>query len=190
MTTPMNGKPQTRTISRALPVNATLLEVVLLALLGAMAVVLRAYLRLPLQLPGRHGLEVMAILMIGRKASSLPFAMSISTLTGGLMALFPFLGFSDPFMLPVYLIMGAVTDLAYTLFNPFRVRMALFVVLGGIAYMMIPLCRILIEVTGLWHYQSLYRAGFLYPVLTHFLFGAGGTTLATTVALAAKKIRK
>lgn len=186
----MNGKLQQRTISRVFPVSTSVLEVLLLAILGVVAVVLRAKLRIPLQIPGHHGLEVMAILMIGRKASALPVATSISTLAASLMVLFPFMGFSDPFMPVVYILMGVVIDVLYRFVRLFRENLILFSLLGGIAYMVIPLSRIVVHFTTGYQYPSFARAGYLTPVLTHFLFGAGGALLGGAIVYAARQVKK
>jgi len=186
----MSGKPQVKSISRALPVSLTVFEVLFLALLGALAVLVRAKLRVPLQLPGHHGLEVMAILLIGRKVSNIPVATSISTLVASILIFFPFTGFNDPFLPLVYFLMGATIDLMYKLIRPFRENILLFALLGGIAYMIIPLSRILIHFSHLHYYQSIARGGYLYPVLTHFLFGTAGATLAAAVIYAGKRLKK
>jgi hypothetical protein len=186
----MNGKPQVKSISRALPVNTVILEIILLSLLGALAMILRARLRVPIQLPGHHGLEVMAILMIGRKISTIPVATTISAVAGGLTTLFPFMGFGDPFMLPIYILLGVFIDVIYMLVPSFRNYFLLLILLGGLAYMLIPLSRILIVTAGLYQYPSLARNGFLYPVMTHFMFGAGGATLGGALVMAGKRILK
>jgi hypothetical protein len=164
--------------------------VLFLLLLGALAVLVRAKLRIPLQLPGHHGLEVMAILMIGRKVSDIPVAASISTLAAALFTYFPFMGFNDPFLPLVFVLMGAAIDLLWRMVRLFRESWILFALLGGIAYMVIPLSRIIIHFTTGYHYNSLARGGYLYPVATHFLFGAGGALLAFAIAFAAKKLKK
>jgi hypothetical protein len=166
------------------------LEILWLAILGALAITIRARLRIPMNLPGHHGLEVMALLLIGRKSSALPVATSISTGVAALFILFPFMGFNDPFMPVVYLLMGAVIDVMYKRVRIFRDNILFFGLLGGIAYMIIPLSRIFIHFSGLHYYGSIARGGYLYPVATHFLFGAGGALLAAAIVFAAKKIRK
>lgn len=186
----MNGKSQPGTISKAFPINLTVAEVLFLALLGALAVLVRAKLRIPVQLPGHHGLEVMALLLIGRKVSNIPVATSISTFVAALFTFFPFMGFNDPFLPLVYLLMGATTDLLYKFIRMFRENVLFFALLGGISYMVIPLSRILIHFTTGYQYNSLIRGGYLYPVVTHFLFGAGGAVLAAAIVYAVKKIRK
>ena len=103
---------------------------------------------------------------------------------------FPFLGFNDPFLPVVYLLMGVVIDLLYRLPRIFRENFLLFTLLGGIAYMIIPLSRIVIHFSGLHYYGSIARGGYLYPVLTHFLFGAAGAMLGAAVLMAVKQIRK
>lgn len=186
----MNGKSQLRTISRAFPVSISVLEVLFLVSLGVIAVVLRAKLRIPMQMPGRHGLEVMALLMIGRKASNLPIATSISTFAAAFMVMFPFMGFSDPSMPVIYILMGVVIDILYRFVRLFRENIILFSALGGIAYMVIPLSRIVVHFTTGYIYPSFARTGYLYPVFTHFLFGAGGALLAGAIVYAIKRTRR
>jgi hypothetical protein len=166
------------------------MEVAGLAILGALAVLIRAKLRVPLQLPGHHGLEVMALLLIGRKLSNIPVAASISTGVAALFTFFPFMGFNDPFLPIVYVIMGATIDLLYKLIRLFRENIIFFTLMGGLAYMVIPLSRILIHFSGLRFYNNIARGGYWYPVWTHFLFGAGGAILAYAIVYGLKKIRK
>jgi hypothetical protein len=173
----MSGQLQQKTISKAFPVNITIMEVAGLAILGALAVLVRAKLRVPLQLPGHHGLEVMALLL------------SISTMVAAVFTFFPFMGFNDPFLPIVYLIMGATIDLLYKLIRLFRENILFFTLMGGLAYMVIPLSRILIHFSGLRFYNNIARGGYWYPVWTHFLFGAGGAILAFSIVYGIRKIR-
>ena len=186
----MSGESQPGTISKAYPVSTVALEIVMLALLGAIAVVIRAKLRVPLQIPGHHGLEVMAILLIGRKISGLPVATTISAVVAAVLIWMPFLGMRDPFLPVVYILMGITVDLLFNSFKKLSANFFFFSLLGGIAYMMIPLSRILLQITGLYSYPSLMRGGFIYPVMSHFLFGAAGALLAASIVYAAKRIKK
>lgn len=186
----MSGKSHPGTISKAFPVSSVALEVILLALLGAIAVVLRTKLRVPLQIPGHHGMEVMAVILIGRKISALPVASTISTLTAALMMWMPFMGMRDPFLPVVYILMGVTIDLLFGTLKKFTPNFFFFSLLGGIAYMMIPLSRIVLQISGLYVYPSLVREGFLYPVLSHFLFGAIGAFLAASIVYAGEKLKK
>jgi hypothetical protein len=186
----MNGKSQPKTISKAFPVNRLLTEVLILMLFGAAAILLRAYLRIPLNLPGHHGLEVMAMLLIGRKISDLPFAASISTVTAALIIFLPLPGLKDPFLPFIFLLMGAVIDLIYRFISRFQENIFLFGILGGIAYFMIPLSRlILFTLTG-YPYESFVKFGFAVPLASHFVFGALGGMLAYGIVKTTEKIRK
>ncbi|MFA6128942.1 MAG: hypothetical protein WC699_16705 [Bacteroidales bacterium] len=186
----MSGLLQQKTLSKAFPVNLTILEIAGLAILGALAILVRAKLRVPLQLPGHHGLEVMALLLIGRKMSNIPTAASISTLVAALFTFFPFMGFNDPFLPVVYVIMGATIDLLYKLVRLFRENLIFFTLMGGLAYMVIPLSRIIIHFSGIRFYNNIARGGFWYPVWTHFLFGAGGAILAFAIVYGVRKLKK
>ncbi|MCD4745607.1 MAG: hypothetical protein K8R58_04855 [Bacteroidales bacterium] len=186
----MNGKLQQKTISKAFPIDRTAFEIIILSLLGAFAIVLRAKLRIPLQMPGHHGLEVMAILLIGRNMSKIPIASSISTFVAALFILFPFIGFKDPFLPIIYILMGVTIDFTYKYFKQYRANIIFFALLGGIAYMVIPLSRILIHFTTGYPYQSLIKGGYIYPVISHFIFGVAGAVLAAGVIYSTKKILK
>lgn len=185
----MNGKSQPKTISKAFPVNRLLTEVLILMLFGAAAILLRAYLRIPLNLPGHHGLEVMALLLIGRKISGLPYAASISTVTAALMIFLPLPGLKDPFLPIIFLLIGAVIDLIYRFISRFQENIFLFGILGGIAYFMIPFSRLILFIAG-YPYESFVKFGFAVPLASHFVFGALGGMLAYGIVKTTEKIRK
>jgi hypothetical protein len=186
----MNGKQQTGSISKALPVERIITEVLILALLGAAAVFLRARLRIPLNMPGHHGLEVMALLMIARNYSSIPFAGSIATLTGGLLMFIPFLGYTNPFLPLAYFLMGALIDIIYSWFRNFRHARFFFILTGGLAYMILPLTRLVFHFTGLYPYKAIIKAGIPYTLLSHFLFGIAGAALGAALIYSARKIKR
>ncbi len=186
----MNGQLQPKTTSKALAIDRVALEVFLLTLLGVFAIVLRAKLRIPLQMPGHHGLEVMALLLIGRSVSKMSFASSISTLGAALLILFPFMGFKDPFLPVIYILMGAVIDFSYKYFKSAKPQLFFMTLIGGISYSMIPLSRIAIHFTTGYAYPSLLKSGYALSVVSHFVFGALGALLATGLIYATKKINK
>ncbi len=171
----MNSKSQQRSISKAFPIsNSALLETLLLVGLGALAIVLRAKLRIPINIPGHHGLEVMALLMAGRRVSKIKFATSISTLTAAILIFFPFMGFKDPFLPAIYIIMGLAIDFLYGAFPKWQKNIIFISLLGGFTYMIIPLSRIVISLTTGMPYGSLFKHGFVAPVFIHFAFGMIG----------------
>ncbi len=184
----MNGKSQPKITSKALAVNRTLIELLILTFAGAAAILLRAYLRIPLNIPGHHGLEVMAILLIGRKITRIPFAASVSTLTAAAFIFFPALGLKDPFLPFIYLFMGFVIDLVYNNLNKVRNSFYLLGLLGGFAYMMIPLSRFLIYIFAGYPYESFLKQGFAVPFFGHFVFGALGGMLAYGIVNSTRKI--
>ncbi len=180
-----------KSISRVFPIdrNAALLQVLLLTFLGAFAVFLRARLRVPLQIPGHHGLEVMAILIIGRYVSKISIATSISTLAAALCIFIPFLGFKDPFLPAIYIIMGITIDMLYNAFKQ-RKHLVIFAIIGAVGYMMIPISRIILTLLTGYPYKSLIKNGFLMPVATHFLFGLLGAILGAGLIISIKRLKK
>lgn len=108
------GKWQARSITKAFPTNwAWALEALLLFALGGLAMVLHAKMRIPIKVPGRHGLEFMALLIAGRSISRIPFGSTISGLGVAAFCLLPFLGFRDPFMPIVFFIPALLVDLGF-----------------------------------------------------------------------------
>jgi hypothetical protein len=154
--------------------NSIFLETLLLIGFGALAIFIRAKLRIPINIPGHHGIEVMALIIAGRRFSNLRFASSVSTLTAALLIFIPFMGFKDPFLPAVYIIMGLAIDLIYGAFPKWKENFLFISLLGGLAYLIIPLSRIIITLTTGLPYGSLFKHGFVAPVALHFLFGIIG----------------
>lgn len=188
----MNGNASQKTISKAYQTNtlSIVLEILFLFVLGISAIVLRSYLRIPLGIPGRHGLEFMALLMIGRRVSKLPFA-SVIAMVGATSFMFvPFIGIKDPFLPVIYLLMGVVLDFLYFAFRNPANRLAILSLIGGIAYMVIPISRLGIYLfTGVLE-RSFIKSGFIVPILSHFAFGVAGALLGAGLIYSIKRIRK
>lgn len=189
----MNIKSHQRIISKVFPINKTtlLIDLIILSLLGALAVVLRAKLRIPLNMPGHHGLEVMAILLIGRQLSKISIASSISSLVAGLFIFFPVFGFKDPFLPLYYVIMGISIDILYYFLIKTKINFLTFSLIGGLAYMLIPLCRLFILFLLEYEYVSFIKHGFVIPLISHFIFGfSGGLAAFGLVNFSKKQIQK
>lgn len=184
----MNGMSHPKITSKALPVNRVLIDILILTFTGAVAILLRAYLRIPLNIPGHHGLEVMAILIIGRKITKIPFGSSISTLTAATFIFLPFLGFKDPFLPFIYMAMGFIIDLVYNKLNRVQDNFLLLGFLGGFAYMMIPLIRFILFVVSGYPFETFLKQGFVLPFFTHFFFGALGGMMAHGIVTYTRKI--
>ena len=186
----MNGKLQVKSISKAFPVDNTIFEVLILTLLGAAAVALRARLRIPLNLPGHHGLEVMALFMIARNFSKLPIAGTIAAGAGALTMLIPFLGYQNPFLPAIYIFMGIAIDAFYSGFRNMKPKVIFFLLVGGLAYIMIPLLKLALHTLSIYPYQAIIKGGVVYTLSSHFLFGSLGAAAAFGLILSARKIKK
>ncbi len=164
--------------------SLTIAEFMLLFLLGAMAIVLHSKLRIPLHLPGRHGIEFMMLLLIGRNISSFRFASSFSSLGVASILVVPMLGFKDPFMSVVFILPGIAIDLFYNAFPKINKNIWLLALAAGFAYALIPVSRLIISLSTGFMYES-FVGGFLYPLATHFVFGfiggLGGTALVKAI---------
>jgi len=143
-------------------------------------VLLEQAFRWPLQLPGHHGLEGMALLVIGRLACTNPWS---ATLVGAsAAAAAPFAGADHGMLTPLfYLLPGVVLDLGYRLWPGLLRRFLIALpLLGAAAFAAKPVVRVLAnQMFGL-QFGSL-RAGPLYPILTHLLFGFLGSLAAVLV---------
>lgn len=184
----MDGKSYQKTISKAYPISiiTRVAEFIMLALIGAIGVLIHAYLRIPLKLPGHHGVIYMAILISGKLLSKKSYACSLSGIGAAAMLLMP-LGFKDPFIPVIYLFPGFIVDLLYYWFKNESAKMIYTAIFCGTAYMIIPEIRLVISLfTGI-IYGS-FITGFLYPFLTHFIFGfAGGIIGSGAIQLIRKR---
>lgn len=186
----MNTELSQKSISKSYPTKVllTILEIILLIGIGAVGVLLHAKFRFPLRMPGHWGLVYMALLLSGRFFSKKQYASSLSNIGAVAMLLLP-LGFKDPFMPVLYVIPGFVVDIFYRVFQKKNHNIIFVVLLSGLAYMTIPLCRIIISLTTGVFYGS-FITGYFYPVIMHFVFGACGGLLALGVVTFLKKIFK
>ena len=164
------------------------LEFILLFSMGALAVVLHAVLRAPLGLPGRHGLEWMALLVIGRAAGRSRLAGSTVSLGAASFSMLPIWGkLDDPFIWLIYLVPGLIMDFALAKLPSLQNKVWFWAVLGGLAHTTKPLIRWVINLVTGFPYGSLLF-GVLYPVGTHILFGLVGGLLGAVAVLGAKHL--
>lgn len=153
-----------------------------LVLLGVGSVVLPAVLRLPLKLPGHHGLEWMALLMTGRTISRYRWAASISGVGAGLTALLPLWGSDDPIFWLTCMLPGLVIDAGLPLVQRWRAQPWSLAVLAGLAHGTKPLLRLAFGALVGWPYGSLL-GGVIYPLTLHIVFGVIGGLLGIGVGL-------
>jgi hypothetical protein len=165
-----------RNISKALPNKAAtvITEILLLLLFGAIAVILHAKLRLPLQLPGKHGLIFMAIIAMSRYVSDQPFAASLTCLGSSMMLLAGGLGFHDPFLFLAYAVLGIVMDGLFLLSGSFKKNIFVLAIAGALSWAALPLIRLLLSfLTGF--LDPSLSAGLLWSLSTHLVFGFTGS---------------
>ena len=191
----MNGIFSPRNASKAFPtenhlagVLGRLLEALLLVGSGALVVVLHQSFRIPLSQPGYHGIEWMAILILGRSFSRLRGAGTLASLGAAGMSMLPLWGaVNDPFIWLVYLLPGPVMDLAFRYLPDYASKLWFLVVLGGLAHITKPIVRLVITVLSGWSFGS-FRFGVLYPVSSHLLFGMLGGLLGAVLVLGIRRL--
>ena len=189
----MNGNVQQKTLSRKYLTNlsiAGILEILPLIGAGVLAIVLHARLRTPLNIPGHHGIEFMAIILAARLSSKIKWASSISALGIGIFLLFPVLGFKDPMMGFNYMLPCFFIDLAYNFIKNNKYRNLFLSIAAGLAYLMVPMSRLITTLTTGFPYSSFLKHGFATPIFTFLLFGLLGGILGTGIYIIGKKLFK
>jgi len=182
-------KNSTITASLLKAYEIEVVKVLLVFLLGAFAIVLHAKLRIPLGIPGRHGIIFMALLFAGKYIYNAKFSGSLFSLGCNSILIFSNLGFNDPYMPVIIMFPGLITDILPMVFKTKNANFGFTILVGATAYMSIPALRtIIMSLTG-FPYGSLLKSPIL-PFITHFLFGALGTAFAFGVYHAIKKQKK
>lgn len=143
-----------------------------LIFLGAMTYVLHKTFHYPLKMPGHHGLEAMALLVIGRLSCTNPFSATLVCLsaaaTAGLAA-----GGHDGSSAMMGILPGLVLDAGVMAFKNWRAQIYLLPLLTAFGHATKPLLRSgIFETTGI-TFGSL-RNGLLYPLSTHLVYGLIG----------------
>lgn len=187
----MNGDVQQKSWLKTYLTNRrieTALETLLLILAGAFAITLHARLRIPMNIPGHHGVEFMAIILAARLSSSMKWASSISAAGIGIFILFPVLGFNDPMMGFNYMLPCFLIDFAWQKVKDSKYASLLLSIAAGFAYMLIPVSRLIITFTIGYPYASFMKHGYITPVATFFIFGVLGGLLGTGLYKLGKRL--
>ena len=147
--------------------------------LGVAAVALEQAFRWPLQMPGHHGIEAMALLMLGRLSCTHRWSATVAAAGAAVAA--PALGADHgPLMPLLYLLPGALIDLGWRL-QPRVGWFALYLpVVASLAWASKPVLRVLANLALGMQFGSL-RSGPVYPILTHLLFGFVGGLVAVLI---------
>ena len=190
----MNGIFSPKNASKAFPTENRLtgvlgkvLEALLLIGSGALVVVLHQSFRLPLSQPGYHGIEWMAILILGRSFSRFRGAGTLASLGAAGMSMLPLWGaVNDPFIWMVYLLPGPVMDLAFRYLPGYTSKLWFLAILGGLAHITKPIIRLLITILSGWSFGS-FRFGVVYPISSHLLFGLLGGLLGAVLVLGIRR---
>jgi hypothetical protein len=156
--------------------------------LGLGIVLLEQAFRWPLQLPGHHGLEAMALLVLGRLSCT--NAWSATLVAGSAAVAAPLVGADHGALTPLfYVLPGVVIDLGYRVWPRAVTRVALLLpLLAAVAFATKPVIRVLANEFFGMQFGSL-RAGPVYPILTHLMFGFLGG-LAAVIAWRATERRQ
>ncbi|MBU0765063.1 MAG: hypothetical protein KJ607_09535, partial [Bacteroidetes bacterium] len=171
------------------PPVAVALEIAILLGIGITAALLHARFRFPLNIPGRHGLDFMMLIMAGRLLSRFRYAATVTVIGAALTTLIPGLGFTDAF-LPVYFIgAGIILDVMFPSVRRKTGNIVALAAIGGLAFMIIPIARYLVYFAG-YPYVSILKHGPVIPLLTHFVFGAAGALVGAGAVSLIGKLRK
>lgn len=163
-----------RSLSPGIPL---VLEMFLIVLGGALATYLHFRLRIPLNTPGHHGLEFMAIIAFIRLSSEIKYAGLLAMMGTGIMLLIPGVGQGTVLNSFSYLLPGLILDVIY---NTNRKHIKILLVISfasGIAYMFIPLSRLIVNLVSGYPYMAFVKHGVLYTILSFFFFGMMGGIL-------------
>ena len=180
----MNGIVSQKTTSRAFPTEWELKwwEALLLLGSGALAVVLHRSFDTSLGLPGHHGLEWMALMVIGRASSRFRGAGTLTGIGASLASTVPFLQGGNPFAWLFYLLPGFVMDFAFRYFPGVTNKVWFMVLLGGLAHVTKPIGQLTMNLITGWPFGS-FRYGVLYPFASHLLFGMIGGLVGGLIVL-------
>lgn len=156
---------------------ANVLEILLLMMAGGLVAYMHFTVRIPLNIPGHHGLEFMAVYALVRLTSRLPYAATITMLGTGIMMLIPGAGGGSMLHGFSYLLPGLILDLAYYIGKDKIRNLIVIAMLSGLAYMCIPLTRAFLNSISGYPYMAFVKYGIAYTTLSFFFFGMMGGVL-------------
>ena len=187
----MDGTLSQKNGSRVFPTDWTLKwwEALLLFGGGALAVVLHRTFDMSLGLPGHHGMEWMALMILGRASSRFRGAGTITGVGASMASMVPFLHGENPYTWLFYLLPGVLMDLAFRYLPSLTNKFWFLVLLGGLAHATKPLGQFIINLITGWPFGS-FRNGVLYPFATHLLFGMIGGLVGALIVLGIQRSSK
>lgn len=186
----MNGKLQQKSILKVSQINyALVIEVLIPIVLGIIAIVAHARYRSGMNLPGHHGLEFMALLLIAQSTGKTKWSAYLFSLGVAAFAFVPFLGFKNPLVALIYVVPGVILGLASMLSSLTKYKILFYAIAGALAYGSIPLLRLIFGLfTGVLHKSLLASPGF--TIISFFMFGLIGSLIGLGTYHLGKKIFK
>ena len=160
--------------------------ILFLLLLGVLTVVLHASFHWPLQLPGHHGLEVMALMVFGRGLTKRPWAATAVAAGAGVATLIPVLAPNDLSAGWQYLLIGIVVDGLFRAGAPWRHNALFLAAIAALAHAAKPFSKWLLFQSVDLHFGSL-RDGLLIPLSSHLAFGFVGGLIGALMAIATQR---
>jgi len=148
----------------------------------------RAY-DLSLGMPGHHGIEWMALMIIGRASSRFRGAGSLTSIGASFASTLPFLQGENPFTWLFYLLPGPVMDIAYRYLPRYANKLWFMMVLGGLAHATKPVGQLTMNLITGWPFGS-FRYGVAFPFVSHFFFGMIGGLIGALIVLGLNRFSK
>lgn len=144
--------------------------------LGILTYVLHKSFHYPLKMPGHHGLEAMALLVLGRLSCTNPWSATLVCLSA-LTTSYGAGNGHDAASALLGLAPGLLIDAAVLAFKNWRAHLFVLPLLSGLGHATKPLIRAgLFETAGI-QFGSL-RHGLMYPLTAHFCYGLAGGLIA------------
>lgn len=151
-----------------------------LMLLGVLTYVSHKTFQYPLKMPGHHGLEAMALLVLGRLSCTNPWSATLVCMSSLATASFAAGMGHDASAALIGLAPGLLIDAGVLAFKNWRKQYFILPLLAAFGHATKPMVRFGLSETAGLHFGSL-RNGLLYPLSTHFLYGLAGGLVAVLV---------
>lgn len=144
--------------------------------LGMLSVLLHKTFNYPLKLPGHHGLEIMALFVLGRLSCTHRWAATIVAFSAAATA-----GVTNaehnPTSAMLNILPGVGIDMLLMLVPNWRQHLFVVPIAAALAFALKPVFRLVIaQLTGM-QFGSL-QAGVLYPLSTHLMYGFLGAMVS------------
>ena len=187
----MNGTSSLKNISKNFPTEWAVpwWEALLLFGGGVMAVVLHRAYDLSLGMPGNHGIEWIALMLIGRASSRFRGAGTLTSLGASFASTLPILHGDNPYTPLFYLFPGPVMDLAFRYLPRYADKLWFMMVLGGLAHATKPVGQLIMNLITGWPFGS-FRYGVAFPFISHFFFGMIGGLIGALIVLGIHRASK